>query len=158
MYTLYYLDSQLAINCNVRPLLSALEVKYELPSFDDCWSAPTATAWSTLLQSHNSSFNMNEEDDDDGNPDPRPAHGDLYESLMHLIHPNRDAGQPLGLLWYSPFASLMLIIQMQMMIRDLTLTSIFYYSNLRWNIDSNETRHNLCVSSPVLIHIISYNS
>ncbi|KAK7417853.1 hypothetical protein QQX98_004328 [Neonectria punicea] len=82
---------------------------------------------------------MNEEDDYEGNPDPRPAHGDLYECLMHLIHPNRTVGQPLGLLWYSPFASLILIIQMQMMIRDMTMASVFFSSN----VNPGSTRHNL---------------
>ena len=143
MYALYYLDSQLANSCNVRPLLSALELKYELPCPDNCWSAPTANAWASLVQTQTSSFNMNEEDDTDGNPEPRPAQGDLYESLMHLIRPDRCIGRPLGLLWYSPFASLMLIIQVQMMIRDLTLTSAFFYSNIRSSQDSNDNRHDL---------------
>ena len=141
MYSLYYLDSQLAISCNVRPLLTALELKNELPCRDDFWSASTANAWSMLLQAQNTSFN--EEDDYDGNPEPRPAQGDLYESLMHLIYPDRTIGQPLGLLWYSPFASLILIIQIQMMIRELTLASIFLYSNLR----PNDNRHNLSTIS-----------
>ena len=140
MYSIYYMDCQLSISCNLRPLLSALELKYELPCRDDFWYAPSANAWSILLQEQNPSFNMNEEDDYDGNPEPRPAQGDLYESLMHLIRPDRTTGQPLGLLWYSPFASLMLIIQMQMMIRELTLSSAFFYGNVR-----SDTRHNLYV-------------
>ncbi|KAF7562890.1 hypothetical protein G7046_g1240 [Stylonectria norvegica] len=148
IYSLYYLDSQLAISCNIRPLLSALELKYELPCPDNIWAAPTANAWGILLQMQSSSLSMNEEDDDDGNPDPRPAHGDLYECLMHLMYPNRTVGQqPLGFLWYSPFASLMLIIQMQMMIRDLTVASIFFYTNLRMSSHSDTTRHNLSIIS-----------
>ncbi|KPM41829.1 hypothetical protein AK830_g4739 [Neonectria ditissima] len=86
---------------------------------------------------------MNEEDDYEGNPDPRPAHGDLYECLMHLIHPNRTVGQPLGLLWYSPFASLILIVQMQMMIRDMTKASVFFSAN----VNPGSTRHNLSMIS-----------
>ncbi|KAH7140195.1 fungal-specific transcription factor domain-containing protein [Dactylonectria estremocensis] len=143
MYSLYYLDSQLAITCNIRPLLSALEVKYELPCPDNRWAASNATSWSLLLQAQDPSFNMNEEDDYDGNTDPRPAHGDLYECLLHLIHPNRAMGQPLGLLWYSPFASLILIMQMQMMIRDMTMASIFFASN----INLGSTRNNLSILS-----------
>lgn len=130
------------MTCNVRPLLSALELKYELPCPDNLWASPNATAWSLLLQVQNSSFNTNEEDDYEANPDPRPAHGDLYECLLHLIHPNRTLGQPLGLLWYSPFASLILIIQMQMMIRDMTMASIFFCMN----INPGSTRHNLSVT------------
>lgn len=138
MSFLYYLDAQLSISCNVRPLMTALELKYELPCREDLWSAPNANAWNTLLQAQDSSFN--EEDDCHGNPEPRPAQGDLYESLMHLIHPDR-AGAPLGLLWYSPCAALILVIQLQMMTRELTLASVFLYSNLRLN----DNRHNLSV-------------
>ncbi|KAF7545557.1 hypothetical protein G7Z17_g9085 [Cylindrodendrum hubeiense] len=141
MYSIYYLDSQMAITCNIRPLLSALELKYELPCPDNLWSAPNATSWSLLLQAQDSSMNMNEEDDYEGNTDPRPAHGDLYECLLHLIHPNRSVGQPLGLLWYSPFASLILIMQMQMMIRDMTMASIFFAAN----VTLGSTRRNLLV-------------
>lgn len=132
----------MAITCNIRPLLSALELKYELPCPDNLWSAANATSWSLLVQAQDSSLNMNEEDDYEGNPDPRPAHGDLYECLLHLIHPNRAVGQPLGLLWYSPFASLILIMQMQMMIRDMTMASIFFASN----VNLGSTRHNLLVT------------
>jgi hypothetical protein len=137
MYSLYYLDVQLSISCNLRPLLTALELKYELPCRDDVWSAPTANAWEMLQQVEHSSFN--DEDDYNANTEPRPAHGDLYESLMYLIHPGGATGRSLKLLWYSPFASLMLILQVQMMVREMTLASAFLYTNLR----HNETRHNL---------------
>lgn len=140
MYGLYYLDAQLAICCNVRSMLTALELKYELPCRDDMWSAPTAEAWKQLAQSQDSSFN--EEDDENANGDPRPSHGDLYESLMHLM--NHDPpGRSLGLLWYSPFASLMLVIQIQMMARDLTMASTFLYTNIR----CDDTRHSLSIIS-----------
>ena len=85
-------------------------------------------------------FSFNEEEDVDANGDPRPAHGDLYETLMHLMNPD-PAVRPLGLLWYSPFAALMLIIQIQMMTRELTLASTFLYNNVR----CNDTRHNLSI-------------
>ena len=85
-------------------------------------------------------FSFNEEDDVDANVDPRPAQGDLYETLMHLMNPD-PAIRPLGLLWYSPFAALMLIIQIQMMTRELTLASTFLYNNVR----CNDTRHNLSI-------------
>ncbi|KAI1455419.1 fungal-specific transcription factor domain-containing protein [Annulohypoxylon moriforme] len=138
MYCLYYLDAQLAVCCNVRPLLTALEVKYELPCRDDVWSAPTETAWSMLTQAPE--FSFNEEDDVDANGEPRPAHGDLYETLMHLMNPDPTA-RPLGLLWYSSFASLMLVIQILMMTRELTLGSTFLYNNVR----CNDTRHGLSI-------------
>ncbi|KAI2601887.1 fungal-specific transcription factor domain-containing protein [Hypoxylon sp. NC1633] len=138
VYCLYYLDAQFSVCCNIRPLLTALEVKYELPCRDDVWSAPSAAAWSMLVQAPE--FSFNEEDDVDANGEPRPAHGDLYETLMHLMNPDPTA-HPLGLLWYSSFAALMLVIQIQMMIRELTLASTFLYNNVRFN----ETRHSLSI-------------
>lgn len=83
---------------------------------------------------------FNEEDDVDANGEPRPAHGDLYETLMYLMNPD-PAGRPLGLLWYSSFASLMLVIQIQMMTRELTLASTFLYNNVK----CNDTRHGLSI-------------
>lgn len=138
IYCLYYLDAQLSICCNIRPLLTALEVKYELPCRDDVWSAPSATAWNALVQAPELSFN--EEDDIDANGEPRPAQGDLYETLMYLMNPDPTA-RPLGLLWYSSFASLMLVIQISMMTRELTLASTFLYNNIR----CDDTRHGLSI-------------
>ncbi|KAI1389946.1 fungal-specific transcription factor domain-containing protein [Hypoxylon trugodes] len=138
MYCLYYIDSQISVCCNVRPLLTALEVKYELPCRDDVWCAPTAAAWNMLVQAPE--FSFNEEDDADANFDPRPAYGDLYETLMHLMDPD-PSSRPLGLLWYSSFASLMLVMQIQMMTRELTLASTFLYNNVR----CNDTRHSLSI-------------
>lgn len=140
MYCLYYLDSQMAICCNVRPLLTSIELKYELPCRDDLWSASTAGEWELLVQTQEVSFN--EEDDNNANAEPRPAHGDLYENLMHLMNPNPPR-RPLGFLWRSPFSCLMLIIQIQMMVRDLTVSSIFLFNN----ISSDENRHNLAIIS-----------
>ncbi|KAJ3580228.1 hypothetical protein NPX13_g335 [Xylaria arbuscula] len=137
-YCLYYLDVQFSLSCNIRPLLAALELKYELPIRDDIWQAPTAEAWQALVLTQGISFN--EQDDDIANCDPRPAHGDLYEVLMHLIHPETPS-RPLQLMWQSPFSCLMLIIQMLMMTRDLTLASTFLFHNIR----SNDPRHNLSI-------------
>ncbi|RDW81492.1 uncharacterized protein DSM5745_05049 [Aspergillus mulundensis] len=140
MYALYYLDAQMSVMCNIRPLLTALEVKYELPCRDDLWSAPNAQAWSSLLVlSQDGSFN-NEHDDDDANVDPRPAQGDLYSSIMHLMAPG-PPGKSLGLLWNSSFAALMLVMQIQMMVRDLVLGSTFLYHNIRGGDGNDAERH-----------------
>ena len=140
MYGLYYLDAQLAICCNVRSMLTALELKYELPCRDDMWSAPTSEIWTKVAQSQDILFNNG--NDNNANGDPRPPHGDLYESLMHLM--NHDPpGRSLGLLWYSSFASMMLVLQIQMMARDLTMASTFLYNNIR----CDDTRHNLSIIS-----------
>lgn len=137
--------------CNVQPLLSALEIKYELPCRDDLWAAPTAEAWNSLRQGD--LFSFNEEDDFKGNPQPRPAQGYLYESLMHLIHPG-PKGKSLKLLWYSPFASLVLVIQIQMMARELTMASIFLYSNVR----RTDNRHDLYVPVPKNVSHFSHQN
>ncbi|KAK1676039.1 fungal-specific transcription factor domain-containing protein [Colletotrichum godetiae] len=140
VYCLYYFDAQLSVCCNIRPLLAALELKYELPCQDDIWQASTAETWQALILSQEGSFN--EEDDYDANGDPRPAHGDLYASLMFLMNPN-PPDRPMRLLWHSSFACLMLITQILMMIRDLTLASSFLYNNVR----CGESKNNLSIIS-----------
>ncbi|KAL0781933.1 hypothetical protein CaCOL14_003268 [Colletotrichum acutatum] len=140
VYCLYYLDAQLSVCCNIRPLLAALELKYELPCQDDIWQAATAETWQALIFSEEGSFN--EEDDYEANGDPRPAHGDLYASLMYLMNPN-PPDRPLRLLWHSSFACLMLMTQILMMIRDLTLASSFLYNNVR----CGESKNNLSIIS-----------
>ncbi|KAL4948438.1 fungal-specific transcription factor domain-containing protein [Aspergillus filifer] len=142
MYSLYYLDAQISVCCNLRPLLNALELKYELPCVDDLWSAPTATAWQVLIIAQDDSL-LNDKDDDAANADPRPAEGDLYSSLMYLMSPS-EPGKRLGLLWASPFAALMLVMQIQMMVRDLVLGSTFLYHNIR---GADSDRHRLSIIS-----------
>lgn len=142
MYSLYYLDSQLSICFNLRPLLAALEVKYELPCRDDIWSAPTAEAWAALVATQDGSFNT--EDDYEANWEPRPPQGDIYSSLMQLMNPRPKAqGKPLGLLWHSSFTCLLLVTQIHMMIRDLTLGSTFLYKNIR----AEDSNHKLSIVS-----------
>ncbi|KAK6067124.1 C6 zinc finger protein [Seiridium cupressi] len=77
------------------PMTTHPDVKYESPCGDDIWSAPTADAWALLTQSQD--FSSNEEEDVDAYGDPRPAPGDLYESLMQLMNTELP-GRPLGLL------------------------------------------------------------
>ncbi|KAK2752720.1 hypothetical protein CKAH01_17646 [Colletotrichum kahawae] len=143
-YCLYYLDAQLAICCNMRPLLAALEIKYELPCRDDIWEGTTAEDWQALVFAQDGSFN--EEEDDDANAEPRPAHGDLYGCLARLMNPDPSArGRPPGLLWHSSFTCLVLIIQILMMTRDLTLAGSFLYHNIR----PGESKNNLSIISEV---------
>ncbi|KAF5491584.1 Zinc finger protein MSN2 [Colletotrichum siamense] len=143
-YCLYYLDAQLAICCNMRPLLAALEIKYELPCRDDIWEGTTAEDWQALVFAQDGSFN--EEEDDDANAEPRPAHGDLYGCLARLMNPDPSArGRPPGLLWQSSFTCLVLIIQILMMTRDLTLAGSFLYHNIR----PGESKNNLSIISEV---------
>lgn len=126
----------MAVTCNIKPILSAMEIKYELPCREHFWSALSPETWNSLRQEELSSFS--EEDDSNGNSEPRPGQGLLYESMMHLIHRgHRD--QQLKILWYSPFAALILVAQIQMMAREVISASIFLYSN----IGNEKNRHNL---------------
>ncbi|GME44253.1 Zinc finger C2H2-type protein [Neofusicoccum parvum] len=122
IYSIYLLDSQLSIACNLRPQISALEIKYELPCADDLWSATTADAWHTARTQHFRSFN--EQDDRPGahDDDAAPTEGSLYSSTQDLLH-HRRSRPSLRLLWYSPFAALVLVTQLQMMSRELTHAS-----------------------------------
>lgn len=78
---------------------------------------------------------MNDEDDMVGNEEPRPANGGMYDGLLQLMQPNNDVEDHLGLLWHSPFAALILVIQLQMITRDLTHGHLFFYDNLVLNRD-----------------------
>ncbi|KAF4820089.1 hypothetical protein CGCSCA5_v004192 [Colletotrichum siamense] len=128
----------------MRPLLAALEIKYELPCRDDIWEGTTAEDWQALVFAQDGSFN--EEEDDDANAEPRPAHGDLYGCLARLMNPDPSArGRPPGLLWQSSFTCLVLIIQILMMTRDLTLAGSFLYHNIR----PGESKNNLSIISEV---------
>lgn len=128
----------------MRPLLAALEIKYELPCRDDIWEGTTAEDWQSLVFAQDGSFN--EEEDDDANAEPQPAHGDLYGCLARLMNPDPSArGRPPGLLWQSSFTCLVLIIQILMMTRDLTLAGSFLYHNIR----PGESKNNLSIISEV---------
>lgn len=140
IYSLYYLDVQMSICCNIRPLLTALEIKYDLPCSENIWSAPTASAWQSFVLDQDCS--LNEAEDDAANRNPRPVQGDLYSTLMHLMSP-APPGKRLGLLWRSAFAGLVLVMQIQMMVRDLILGSTFLYHNIR-SPDDKE-RHRLSI-------------
>ncbi|PLB53904.1 hypothetical protein P170DRAFT_504782 [Aspergillus steynii IBT 23096] len=117
IYCLYLLDSQFAIICNVRPLMSALEIKYDLPCPDELWDAETAEDWDVLRRQQFSSFN---DQDDENGVGGRPPQGTFYESTQRLLHHgSRRMSSSLRLLWSSPFTALILVTQLQMMSRDL---------------------------------------
>lgn len=61
IYCLYYLDAQLAIMCNVRPFLSSLEIKYDLPCCENLWLARNASDWANCRKQQFSSFNEAED-------------------------------------------------------------------------------------------------
>lgn len=123
IYALYLLDSQLSILCNLRPMLSSLEIKYDLPCCEDVWLAKTAEAWSTCQKQQFKSFDDHE--DFSYTEETSPAQGFFYEASQTLLHSDREKRHPkkLRLLWASPFAAMILVTQLQMMARELTHAS-----------------------------------
>ncbi|KAK6207025.1 early growth response protein 1 (egr-1) [Colletotrichum tabaci] len=131
VYMLYLLDSQLAILCNLRPMLSSLEIKYDLPCCEDIWLARSDRDWYERRRQRFKSFD--EPDDNAYAHETPPSQGFFYEASQTLLHSGRgddkDAGggknQPrkLRLLWASPFAAVILVTQLQMMARELTHAS-----------------------------------
>lgn len=131
VYMLYLLDSQLAILCNLRPMLSSLEIKYDLPCCEDIWLARSDRDWYERRRQRFKSFD--EPDDNAYSHETPPSQGFFYEASQTLLHSGRgddkDNGggkrQPkkLRLLWASPFAAVILVTQLQMMARELTHAS-----------------------------------
>ncbi|KAF9874277.1 early growth response protein 1 (egr-1) [Colletotrichum karsti] len=133
VYMLYLLDSQLAILCNLRPMLSSLEIKYDLPCCEDIWLARSDREWFEKKRQRFKSFD--EPDDQAYAHETPPSQGFFYEASQTLLHANRndDGGRGSGdgkqkpkklrLLWASPFAAVILVTQLQMMARELTHAS-----------------------------------
>ncbi|PYH93104.1 hypothetical protein BO71DRAFT_484904 [Aspergillus ellipticus CBS 707.79] len=120
IYCLHLLDSQLSIICNVRPLMSALEIKFDLPCSDELWDAATAEEWD-MLRNQQLSSSFNDQEDEYGFQGQRPPLGTFHESMQHLLqHGSQRMSNTLCLLWSSPFTALVLVTQLQMMSRDLT--------------------------------------
>ncbi|GKT82237.1 early growth response protein 1 Egr-1 [Colletotrichum tofieldiae] len=131
VYMLYLLDSQLAILCNLRPMLSSLEIKYDLPCCEDIWLARSDRDWYERRRQRFKSFD--EPDDNAYAHETPPSQGFFYEASQTLLHCGRGDDkendsckrQPrkLRLLWASPFAAVILVTQLQMMARELTHAS-----------------------------------
>ncbi|KZF19600.1 hypothetical protein L228DRAFT_36905 [Xylona heveae TC161] len=123
IYAIYLLDSEFSILCNLRPMVSALEIKYELPCSEDLWGAASAEDWSRIEMQQFSSFN--DHDDLFSEGDTPPPQGGFYLAMQHFLNPDRRRKGPLTLrsLWSSPFAALILVMQLQMMSRELTHAS-----------------------------------
>ncbi|KAL3418515.1 elongation factor 1-gamma [Phlyctema vagabunda] len=123
IYILYILDSHLSILCNLRPMLSSLEIKYDLPCCEDMWLARTAEEWSICQKQQFKSFN--DYDDESYTQESPPSQGSFYEASQTLLHSDQEKKHPrkLRLLWASPFAAVILVMQLQMMARELTHAS-----------------------------------
>lgn len=119
VYALYLLDTQRAIMCNLRPILSSLEIKHDLPCDEDLWLASTAGEWAGLMSLRFTSFNDCEDLLATEENIPKSS---FYASAQFLLHPQpaNEAPNRLRLLWSSPFAALVLVSQLAMVVRELT--------------------------------------
>lgn len=119
VYALYLLDTQRAIMCNLRPILSSLEIKHDLPCDEDLWLATTAAEWAALMSLRFTSFNDSEDllAMEESIPE-----SSFHASAQYLLHPQPTGEAPgrLRLLWSSPFAALVLVSQLAMVVRELT--------------------------------------
>ncbi|KAH9224277.1 fungal-specific transcription factor domain-containing protein [Leptodontidium sp. 2 PMI_412] len=121
IYSLYLLDSHMSILYNQRPMLSSLEIKYDLPCCEDSWLAKSATVWNTCRRQHFTAVT----DYDYYNLDSPVAQGFFYEVSQSLLHSEGMKRHPerLRLLPASPFTAVILVTQLQMMTRELTHVS-----------------------------------
>lgn len=105
--------------CNLRPIISSLEIKNDLPCDEDIWLAQSAEEWAILEAQRFKSFN---ESEDFLAMDETLPESSFYESTHFLLHPDSSTRTPskLRLLWSSPFAALILVTQLQMVSRELT--------------------------------------
>lgn len=112
IYCLYLLDSQLSILCNVRPQLSSLEIKHDLPCCEQLWLAKSATDWASARRQQFNSWNDHE--DRGYEHSEQPHQGFFFETMQTLLHSDRSRRKPrkLGLLWASPFAAIILVTQL----------------------------------------------
>ncbi|KAG4432140.1 hypothetical protein IFR05_012377 [Cadophora sp. M221] len=121
IYSLYLLDSHMSILYNQRPMLSSLEIKYDLPCCEDSWLAKSATIWNVCQRQHFAAVT----DYDDYSLDSPVAQGFFYEVSQSLLHSESVKRHPerLRLLSASPFTAVILVTQLQMMTRELTHVS-----------------------------------
>ncbi|KAL2421736.1 hypothetical protein ABEF95_004731 [Exophiala dermatitidis] len=110
VYTLYLLDSQIAIMCNHRPMLSPLEIKYDLPCVEEAWLARSAHLWAMCQRrqyAENNGQVMAFESP--------PSQGFFYDASQTLLNSVDEMNLPpkLRLLKASPFSAIVLVMQLQ---------------------------------------------
>ncbi|KAL2415821.1 hypothetical protein ABEF91_000124 [Exophiala dermatitidis] len=120
VYTLYVLDSQIAIMCNHRPMLSPLEIKYDLPCVEEAWLARSAHLWAMCQRRHYAENN--------GQViifESPPSQGFFYDASQTLLNSVDEMNLPpkLRLLKASPFSAIVLVMQLQIMTRELVHAS-----------------------------------
>ncbi|KAH6884927.1 hypothetical protein B0T10DRAFT_492986 [Thelonectria olida] len=117
VYALIFLDFHILSPCNLRPLVSPMELDWELPLPRSLWESDTAQTWLETLEGQSSVSFMLELDDSLGFPCPVSRSLSLAtQSLMSEI----TSPYLLSALTASPMATLFVITNIDAFVRDLT--------------------------------------
>ncbi|KAH6988550.1 hypothetical protein EDB80DRAFT_171187 [Ilyonectria destructans] len=117
MYTLLFLDFQILAPCNVRPLISPIELDWELPLPRSLWESDTAMLWLDSLKGEFQFASLLELDESLGFP--CPASRSLTLATQSIMS---EVASPslLAALSASPIATLFVLTNIDSFIRDLT--------------------------------------
>lgn len=118
LYTLFFLDSQTFTSCNARPLMSPMELGWELPFPSGLWEARDSQIWLQRVNEHlgHSTYTM----PNDFLHGPRgPATTSLSIATQQLM---TEAPSPelLAALEASPFAAFCVLANLDALVRDFT--------------------------------------
>ncbi|EYE96484.1 uncharacterized protein EURHEDRAFT_529910 [Aspergillus ruber CBS 135680] len=118
LYTLFFLDSQTFTSCNARPLMSPMELGWELPFPSGLWEARDSQIWLQRVNEHlgHSTYTM----PNDFLHGPRgPATTSLSIATQQLM---TEAPSPelLAALEASPFAAFCVLANLNALVRDFT--------------------------------------
>ncbi|KAH8663334.1 hypothetical protein BGZ61DRAFT_143294 [Ilyonectria robusta] len=117
MYTLLFLDFHILAPCNVRPLISPIELDWELPLPRSLWESDTAMLWLGSLKGEFQFASLLELDESLGFP--CPASRSLTLATQSIMS---EVASPslLAALSASPIATLFVLTSIDSFIRDLT--------------------------------------
>lgn len=117
VYVLIFLDFHILSPCNLRPLVSPMELDWELPLPRALWESDTAHAWLDKLNGQSTIASMLELDESLGFPCPVSRSLSLAtQSLMSEI----TSPYLLSALAASPLATLFVLTNLDAFVRDLT--------------------------------------
>ncbi|KAH7140226.1 hypothetical protein B0J13DRAFT_504295 [Dactylonectria estremocensis] len=117
MYTLLFLDFHILAPCNVRSLISPIELDWELPLPRSLWEADTAMLWLESLKGEFQFASLLELDESLGFP--CPASRSLTLAMQSIMS---EVASPslLAALSASPIATLFVLTNIDSFVRDLT--------------------------------------
>ncbi|KAF7556311.1 hypothetical protein G7Z17_g1562 [Cylindrodendrum hubeiense] len=117
MYTLLFLDFHILAPCNVRPLISPIELDWELPLPRSLWESDTALLWLDSLKGEFQFASLLELDESLGFP--CPASRSLTLATQSIMS---EVASPslLAALAASPIATLFVLTNIDSFVRDLT--------------------------------------